>query len=92
LFLAHDDGFRFNQFLFGLAMLTSAVVMRTIFDVKSLFLFFQILIFFLLKLGINKWFYKRNHKFKITNGNDQCMFMWNMSSLAICITFSYNTN
>ncbi|CAF3265672.1 unnamed protein product [Rotaria sp. Silwood2] len=33
LFLAHDNGFRFNKFLFALSMVTCAVVMKTTFDI-----------------------------------------------------------
>ena len=39
LLLAHNDGFRFNRFFLGLAMVTCSVVMKTTFDVK--FFFFE---------------------------------------------------
>jgi hypothetical protein len=34
LFLAHDDGFRFNTFLLGLSMVACSVGLKTTFDVN----------------------------------------------------------
>ena len=72
-------------------MVTCAVGMKTIFDV-NFFFFHYFYLSLLLYKGSYKWFYKRFNKFKIKNSDDKCMFMWNMSSVAICFTFSCHSN